>query len=319
MVEAQSYSEKLETLSEGSVRVAFNAFTDIAWDDPEFAIDPEDPRWILSGADPLGGHPWYQAQPPERRARIGLARRANTCKVGWQFENMLIKGVLEYLMDRPDGDPEFRYLMHEITEETHHIQMFAEFIRRSGAKVPGGPLWLRIIQSAIPVTARLRPAVFFTSVLAGEEPVDHMQKAVLRAGGEGHPLMRRIMQIHVAEEARHISFAHEYLARTVPALPRYRRIALSLLLPFIMRIACDVIVVPSRTFTRTYGIPRRVIKDLYWDQESSKKMLRDLFADVRMLAEEAGLMNPVSRRVWKALGIDGRPSRFRAEPAPQSP
>jgi hypothetical protein len=30
-------------------------------------------------------------------------------------------------------------------------------------------------------------------------------------------------------------------------------------------------------------------------------------------------MNPVSRRVWKALGIDGRPSRFRAEPAPQSP
>ena len=45
-------------------------------------------------------------------------------------------------------------------------------------------------------------------------------------------------------------------------------------------------------------------------------MLRDLFADVRTLAEEAGLMNRVSRRVWKALKIDGRPARYRSEPAP---
>lgn len=314
----QSYQEKLRTLSEGSVRVSFNAFTDVPWDDPDFVIDPRDPRWALSPAEPLGGHPWYQALPEERRAEIGLARRANTCKVGWQFENMLIKGVLEYLMDRPDGDPEFRYLMHEVTEETHHIQMFAEFVRRSGATVPGGPLWLRIIQSVIPVNARLRPEIFFASVLAGEEPVDHMQKAALRGGTETHPLMARIMQIHIAEEARHISFAHEYLARTVPDLPRHRRIALSLLLPVIMRVACDVIVVPSRKFAKTYGIPRRVLKDLYWDQPSSKKTLRDLFADVRMLAAETGLVNPVSRLIWKALGIDGRPARFRAEPAPRS-
>ena len=44
-------------------------------------------------------------------------------------------------------------------------------------------------------------------------------------------------------------------------------------------------------------------------------MLRDLFGDVRMLADRAGLMNAVSRRVWRLLGIDGRPSRFRSEPA----
>ena len=36
------------------------------------------------------------------------------------------------------------------------------------------------------------------------------------------------------------------------------------------------------------------------------------------LAHELGLMNPVSRRVWKALRIDGRPSRFRSEPAAAS-
>jgi hypothetical protein len=44
-------------------------------------------------------------------------------------------------------------------------------------------------------------------------------------------------------------------------------------------------------------------------------MLHDLFSDVRMLAEDIGLMNKVSRPVWKALRIDGRPARFRGEPA----
>ena len=27
------------------------------------------------------------------------------------------------------------------------------------------------------------------------------------------------------------------------------------------------------------------------------------------------MMNPVSRRVWKLMKIDGRPSRYRSEPA----
>ena len=35
---------------------------------------------------------------------------------------------------------------------------------------------------------------------------------------------------------------------------------------------------------------------------------------LRMLGEQSGLMNPVSRLLWRALGISGRPSRFRSEP-----
>jgi hypothetical protein len=40
-----------------------------------------------------------------------------------------------------------------------------------------------------------------------------------------------------------------------------------------------------------------------------------MFGDVRMLGEQTGLMNPAARVLWRALGIDGRPSRFRSEPA----
>jgi hypothetical protein len=318
MTAVQTYEEKLQTLSEGSVRLSFNAFKDIPWDDPAYAVVPDDDRWILPRVDPLGGHEWYQSLPRDRQIEIGMARMANIAKVGWQFENVLIKGVMEYLMDSPNGSPEFRYLMHEVTEETHHIQMFQELVNRIGADVPGGAMWFRVVESVLPVFGRLLPEVFFTGVLAGEEPIDHLQKQILRSGEDLHPLMVRIMQIHVAEEARHISFAHEYLARTVPTLGRPRKALLSVLYPVVMRLLCDVIATPTRSFVQQFDIPKHVIKDLYWDAPESQKLLRDLFADVRTLAEEADLMNPVSRVLWKRLRIHGRPARYRSEPAPKA-
>lgn len=318
MTVAQTYEEKLQTLSEGSVRLSFNAFKDIPWDDPAYAVVPDDERWILPTVDPLGGHEWYRSLPRERQIEIGMARMANIAKVGWQFENVLIKGVMEYLMDVPNNSPEFRYLMHEVTEETHHIQMFQELVNRIGADVPGAARWFRVVQSVLPVFGRLLPEVFFTGVLAGEEPIDHLQKQILRSGEQIHPLMTRIMQIHVAEEARHISFAHEYLARKVPTLGRPRKALLSVLYPVVMRLLCDVIATPTRAFVQQYDIPKEVIDELYWDTPGSEKLLRDLFADVRVLAEEADLMNPVSRALWKRLRIDGRPARYRSEPAPKA-
>lgn len=223
MTSQQTYHEVLQTLSEGSVHVHFDAFTDIDWDNPDFAVDPQDPRWILPEADPLGGHPWYRAQPPGRQAEIGLWRYANVAKVGMQFENVLMRGALDYVFHLGNQDPEFRYLTHEITEETHHTQMFQEFVNRAGVDVHGGRRSFQVISRFLPLAASLLPEAFFTGVLAGEEPIDHIQKAILRSGAEGHPLLTRIMQIHVAEEARHISFAHEFLRTKVPGYGKVRR------------------------------------------------------------------------------------------------
>ncbi|WP_030212569.1 AurF N-oxygenase family protein [Streptomyces bikiniensis] len=317
-ISQENYHERLRTLSEASVHIHFDAFTDIDWDNPEFAIDPKDPRWVLPAADPLGGHPWYRAQPLEVRTKIGLWRYANIVKVGMQFENVLIRGVMDYLFALPNQNPEFRYLTHEATEECHHTQMFQEFVNRAGADVPGGRRSFRVVSRFLPLAGSLIPESFFTGVLAGEEPIDHLQKAILRGGEDIHPLMRRLMQIHVAEEARHISFAHEFLRVKVPGYGRFRRGALSVAFPVIMRVLGDVIVVPDRKTAEKIGVPHWVIKDIFWKSPDGEKMLRDLFSDVRMLAEDIGLMNRASRKVWRALRIDGRPSRFRGEPAPHA-
>jgi hypothetical protein len=312
----QSYAERLRTLSEASVEQHFDAFLDIDWDDPEYAIDPGDPRWVLPEADVLGRHPWYQALPRAEQIRVGLYRQANVTKVGLQFEQILIAGLMNYAYGLPNGSAEFRYATHEATEECHHTQMFQEFVNRSGQDVGGGSPFFQALAPILPLAARAVPFGFFFGVLAGEEPIDHVQKAVLRAGEEMHPLLRRIMQIHVAEEARHIGFAHQYLEHQAPKLSRVERAVLSVAVPLIMRWLCDEILVPSRKARRDMGIPRAVVKEVYWAHPESRKMLRDLFGDVRMLAEHTGLMTRTSRAVWRLMKIDGRPSRFRSEPAP---
>ena len=214
------YVDMLTTLSEGSVRRNFNPYTDIDWDSPEFAVIDNDERWILPGTDPFGRHPWYQSQTIERQIEIGMWRQANVAKVGLHFESILIRGLMEYAFWTPNGSPEYRYCLHEAVEECNHTMMFQEMVNRIGVDVPGMPRLLKWIQPVIPLVAGPLPIPFWFGILAGEEPIDHTQKNVLREGKTLHPIMERVMAIHVAEEARHISFAHEYLRkrRSAPAM-----------------------------------------------------------------------------------------------------
>jgi hypothetical protein len=312
--EDRAYCDTLTTLSEGSVRRNFNPYTDIDWSAPELQVTKDDPRWVLPASDPLGRHRWYRAQPLEKQIAIGMWRQANVAKVGLHFESILIRGLMQYSFWVPNGSPEYRYCLHESVEECNHTMMFQEMVNHMGVDVPGMPRLLRWVSPVIPLIAGPLPVVFFFGVLAGEEPIDHTQKMVLREGKSLHPIMERVMAIHVAEEARHISFAHEYLRKRVPHMRARRRFWLSLHVPLIMRVLCQAITVPPRPFFREFDIPREVRKELFFRSPESRQFLRDMFADVRMLCYDVGLMNPVARLVWKICKIDGRPSRFRSEP-----
>ncbi len=312
-----AYVDMLTTLSEGSVRRNFNPYTDIDWDSPEFAVIDNDERWILPSTDPFGRHPWYQAQSIQRQIEIGMWRQANVAKVGLHFESILIRGLMDYSFWTPNGSPEYRYCLHEAVEECNHTLMFQEMVNRIGADVPGMPRLLKWVQPLIPLVAGPLPIPFWFGILAGEEPIDHTQKNVLREGKTLHPIMERVMAIHVAEEARHISFAHEYLRKRLPHLPRRKRFWLSLYVPVVMRVLCSAIIVPPRAFWKEFDIPRSVRKEVFFSSPESRQMLRDMFADVRMLCHDTGLINPIAKILWRICKIDGRPSRYRSEPARQ--
>ena len=312
------YLDALEVLSDGSVRRHFDPFDDIPWDDPEFALDPNDARWVLSPrVDSLGATEWYRSLPLERQIEIGRWRIANSIKVGAAFESILIRGLLNYAFWCPNGSAEYRYCLHESVEECNHTMMFQEMVNHIGVDVPGMPRLLKWLSALIPIVAGPAPIPFFFGVLAGEEPIDHTQKAVLREGKTLHPIMERVMAIHVAEEARHISFAHEYLRKRVPHLRWRQRLLLSLYVPVVMRVLCSAILVPPRSFWKEFDIPRSVRKDVFFRSAASRKWLSDMFSDVRMLCHDTGLMNPAAKLMWRICKINGAPSRFRSEPQRQ--
>ena len=315
-VSDDDYFDQLLRLSEASVHRRFDPFVDIDWNAPEHAIVPGDRRWILPTSDIVGGHSWYRSLPEERQIEVGRWRIANIYKVGLQFESILIRGMTQYSFTVPNGSPEFRYCVHETAEECNHTMMFQEMINRIGLDVPGVSWWMRAISPIIPLAAGISPAIFFIGILAGEEPIDHTQKAMLRGDTSGiHPIALRVMEIHVAEEARHISFAHQFLQRRIVGMNPAGRFVMSLAFPIAMRWLVGEIMVPPRRFQQEFDIPDSVMDDIFWKSPESSKILRDMFSDVRMLAHNAGAMNPVSRLFWKAFRIDGGRSRFRSEPA----
>jgi len=306
----ETYPQLIARLSHQSVVKHFDAYADILWDDPAFHIDPEDSRWELPPDDVLGGTAWYRSQPQAVRARIGLHMMATFMKIGLQFEGVLKRGLLEFALKLPNGSPEFRYAYHEVIEEAQHSLMFQEFVNRSGFDIPGLTWWQRIGSRLVMRFGRTFPELFFIFVLGGEDPIDHVQRTALRNGREIHPLLRRIMQIHVTEEARHLCFARHYLKEHVHELGPVRRFILSRRAPFILAIMAQMMMRPSGQIVRTYGIPRAVIREAYTRNPVHRARTLEALRKVRELCAEIGLITPGSTRLWRWLGI------WEASPAP---
>ncbi len=314
--ERSEYEDTLRTLSDASTTGPhFEAFKDIAWDSDEFADPVDDPRWELPEVDPLCNTDWYRSLPVEEQRRVARVRIASITKTGSQFEQLLLLGGTQFLMGLANENPEFRYFMHELTEETHHIQMFQEFTNRAAPEVHGGATWFIRSFPLVGMLGSLWPSFFFQIILAGEEPIDHIQKSIMRTGGI-NPLTDRIMQIHLAEEARHIGFAHAWLRHHAPRMSRLNRLALGLATPAVMRIGFWAIVVPSRQDAKLMGIPRDVLRDTYsMHNRDFRRLLADACADVRMLADGNGMRNRLTLWAWRRTGTEGRPARYRSEPS----
>ncbi|MEO3868979.1 diiron oxygenase [Nonomuraea sp. B12E4] len=298
-----AYESVIERLSKASVDKHWEPYRDIPWDEPEFLVRRADPRWELPEADRLGGHPWYRSRPPEVRAEIGLWRVATAMKIGLQFENLLKRGLLNYAYRLPNGSPEFRYVYHETIEEGHHGMMFQEFVNRTGLPIRGMARPLSAVAQVAPWIPLISTELFFVFVLGGEDPIDHVQRKVLKEGRAHHPLEETIIRIHVAEEARHISFARHYLRDRVPRMPAYRRHLLGVAAPVVLGVMARIMLAPPGPMIRRFGIPARVVSEVYLRSPAARQEIRDSVSRTRELCAETGLINGFTRRIWQVMGI----------------
>ena len=302
---AETYADLLGRLSRQSVVKHFDAYADIDWDGPDYRIDPEDPRWELAEDGGLGSTAWYRAQAPALRARIGLHMIATFMRIGVQFESVLKRGLLDFAARLPGGSREFRYVYHEVIEEAQHSLMFQEFVNRTGFDIPGLPPLLRLGTRQVIRFARTFPELFFVFVLGGEDPIDHVQRTELASGRPLHPLLERIMRIHVTEEARHLSFARHYLRAHVPQLGSAARTSLAVQAPLILGQMAQQMMRPSAEIVRTYGIPSEVVAEAYTQNPRHRATTVRALGKVRDLCREIGIVTRWSLPLWQRLGIWG--------------
>ncbi|MHA3018931.1 AurF N-oxygenase family protein [Mycobacterium sp. BMJ-28] len=308
------YTGQVNALTEAMSRLAFDPYVDIDWDAPENAVDEDDPRWQLDpNAAPLAATQWYSDQSLQRRIEMGRWMTANMLKVTLQFEMMLVRGVVHYAGTLPNGAQIFRYLLHELSDECHHIQMFQEFVNRTREDVPGMRRASRILGPIVAFIGGYADIFLFIGVLCGEQPLHFQQTLQHRGAAQVPPLLNRVTSIHLAEEARHISFADIHLAQRIRTAGRLRRALYAITFPIFLRWLIGEMLTPPRAFVREFGIPRRVFKAAYWRSDYSRSLMAESAADVRRLADDLGLRT-WSRWIWRLLGIDGRLPRYRGEP-----
>lgn len=313
--EEDSYFNRVESLSRATTRLRFDPYVDIDWDAPENALDENDPRWQLDpNTDPLGATDWYAEQPLERRIAMGRWITANTLKSTIQFEMMLIRGVVHYAGSLANGSPVFRYLLHELIDESNHIQMFQEFINRTREDVPGMRRFSRIMGPLFGFVGGYASILLFIGVLCGEQPLHYQQTLQRRGAAQLPPLLDKITYIHLAEEARHITFADDLLAERMRGIGPLRSAWYALIFPCYTRWLIGESVGPPRAFARQFGVPRQVFKAAYWRSAQSRWMMAESSADVRRIAESLGLRTIRSRWIWRLLGVEGRIPRYRCEP-----
>lgn len=296
-----SYDATLRQLSEMSVRKAHDPYRDIAWDAPESRLDVRDPRLGLDPSHALAQTAWHQRLDAATRARFGAEFLAQTLKYAIGFEAVLSRGLLVFASTLGNRCPDFRYAMHEVVEESRHSQMFQELIDRIDADPQPIAALDRFFDDRIAMTARYFPELFFLAVLGGEIFIDRQNRDELRRPrAEVHPLIRRVIQIHVTEEARHVCFAQSYLDKHLPGIGARKRAALKLLTPLVMVEPARMILQPSARLVKRFGIPSDALREAFGPRSVHQRFLEETVEPVRALSQAHGFYWPAA---WRRFGM----------------
>jgi hypothetical protein len=213
-----------QRLLRASVQKSFDPEVDVDWEQPLV----EDMFYMPEHRVSLYGTPLWDRM--SLRQRIDLSRHeiASTASVGIWFELILLQLLARHIYDLPATSDHVRYALVEIGDECRHSVMFSRMIEKLGCPAYG-PGRLAQNLGRLLKTIGAGPEVF-AAILIAEEILDAFQRELM-IDESVQPLVRRVSQIHVIEEARHMRYAHEELERQMagvtPAARTFARLVVA--------------------------------------------------------------------------------------------
>jgi hypothetical protein len=283
-----------DRLLKGSIKRSYAPVVDIDWAAPleegKYFLPPQ----VLS----LYGTPMWESMTEAQRIEMSRQEAANILSVGIWFENILNQALLRKLLHADPSSLHARYVLTEMGDECRHMTMFGRAIEQMGAK----PYKLRGYQAVgVNVLPKLfRGTMLWVAALIGEEIFDATQRRTLD-DPQLQPMVKRLMQIHVTEEARHIRFAREGVRRRVSESHPIERV-------WVGSVNGVGGLLFRRLFTnpvmyRRAGLDGREARRQAWANPHFREVQRNGFASLAAFLDENGMLSLPARVMWRRGGF----------------
>lgn len=208
-------------LLRSSAKNSYDPVFDIDWDAPVDGPGLDDCVFLPFERVSLYGTALWDGLTQEQRLELSRHELASIASTGLWFEIILIQMLARYAYHQDAQSPHTQYALTEIGDETRHVIMFAKAVARMGTPTYRPNRFVHNLARLYKATAR--GTVLFAPVLVAEEVTDRLQRATMNDDAI-HPLVRMVNRIHVIEEARHVRFAREEVARLMPAMGPVHRL-----------------------------------------------------------------------------------------------
>jgi hypothetical protein len=192
--------------------------------DPEVEIDWDAPLapdlyFVPPHRSSLYGTGLWERMSEQQRITLTRHEASSIAGLGVWFETILMQLLVRGYYGQDPTTAHAQYALTEIADECRHSVMFGRMIDKLDTPVyrPEG------IDQALGkwIGSTGTGPRMFAAILICEEILDTLQREAM-VHEQVQPLVRMVSRIHVVEEARHVRYAREELARQVRAAGRGR-------------------------------------------------------------------------------------------------
>lgn len=278
-----------------SEKLSYDPTVDVDWDQPWvdglYFTSPE--------TSSLYGTPLWDTMSEQQRIDLTRHEVAAVASAGIWFETILMRLLLKYSQRTSPKSEHVRYALTEVGDECRHSVMFSRLLDYLDAPYYAPhPVSQRL--GEVFTVALADEAVAFAGTLYVEEILDVLQRRAMD-DERVQPVCRQVNTIHVVEEARHMTYAREEMARQWAQVPGWRRPIDRNLLGLVGMLSTDELI--TGHVYRNVGLDVGEAKRQRDANPHWARTRRDVSRSVVGMFEEIGMVGPVSRRVWQAAHL----------------
>jgi hypothetical protein len=271
--------------------------------DPEVEIDwaaplAADKYFVPPHRSSLYGTGLWEGLTEEQRITLTRHEAASIAGLGVWFETILMQLLIRGYYRQDPTTPHAQYALTEVADECRHSVMFGKMIDKLDTPVYRPDGVNEFLGKWIAGTAT-GPRMF-AAILICEEILDTLQREAM-THEQVQPLVRMVSRIHVVEEARHVRYAREELARQVRAAGR-RRLAFDRLVIGRAAYLCGTRLIHPAVY-RSVGLDPAVGRRAARANPHWRETIRWSGERVVAYLTELDLIGGPGRRLWQLSGL----------------